>query len=61
MSSASPDNKCDARQPVRQARADNTDRRFIEHWCHCGKWGSFGSSDGKWFCGVHLPVEKVAL
>lgn len=35
---------------------------MFEHYCHCGKWGSFGYGffprDGKrgtWYCREHVP------
>jgi hypothetical protein len=38
-------------------------RPFV-HYCHCGKWGSFGHGvsllrgvEGTWFCGEHRPRE----
>jgi hypothetical protein len=39
--------------------------RFI-HYCHCGKWGSFGvgvalNKDqlGTWFCPEHKPAPAI--
>lgn len=29
---------------------------LFEHYCHCGKWGSFGSND-KYYCREHHPNQ----
>ena len=39
----------------------------FKHYCHCGKWASFGYGvklhagvDGKWFCREHRPRRGAA-
>jgi hypothetical protein len=35
-----------------------TPKEPFVHYCHCGKWGSFGYPDGKWYCGKHRPIPE---
>jgi len=39
---------------------------LFSHYCHCGKWGSFGfgvqlrkDKLGKWYCAEHAPTKEV--
>jgi hypothetical protein len=45
---------------------DTPQREPFEHYCHCGKWGSFGYGvklragiEGRWFCREHRPTRTI--
>jgi hypothetical protein len=45
----------------------DADGRFV-HYCHCGKWGSFGygvslrnGKLGRWYCSEHRPRPSTQV
>lgn len=55
--------------PARSGKSDQQQTppppKPFEHYCWCGKWGSFGygvnlryGAEGKWFCRLHRPGQE---